>query len=54
MLKRLFDITVSLVFMCTLFPFLYIIIGAAVKMTSQGPVLFRQQRSGLGNKPLPA
>lgn len=51
MLKRLFDITVSLVFMCTLFPFLYIIIGAAVKMTSRGPVLFRQQRSGLGNKP---
>lgn len=51
MLKRLFDITVSLVFLCTLFPFLYIIIGAAVKMTSRGPVLFRQQRSGLGNKP---
>lgn len=46
MLKRLFDIVVSLVFLCTLFPFLYIIIGVAVKTTSQGPILFRQQRHG--------
>ena len=46
MLKRLFDITVSLFFLCTLFPFLYIIIGMAVKATSPGPVLFKQQRHG--------
>lgn len=46
MLKRLFDIMVSLVFVCTLFPFLYIIIGMAIKVTSQGPVLFRQRRHG--------
>lgn len=51
MLKRLSDIAVSLVFVCTLFPLLYIIIGVAVKISSPGPVLFRQQRSGLGNKP---
>lgn len=37
---------VSLVFLCTLFPFLYIIIGIAIKTTSRGPVLFKQQRHG--------
>lgn len=46
MLKRLFDIMVSLVFLCTLFPFFYIMIGTAIKVTSPGPVLFRQQRHG--------
>lgn len=46
MLKRLFDIVVSLIFLCTLFPLLYIIIGVAVKTTSRGPVLFKQQRHG--------
>lgn len=46
MVKRLFDIMVSLVFLCTLFPFLYIIIGIAIKTTSRGPVLFKQQRHG--------
>lgn len=51
MQKRVFDIMVSLVFICTLFPLFYVIIGAAIKLTSAGPVLFRQQRSGLGNKP---
>lgn len=47
MLKRFFDIAVSLVFICTLFPFAYVIIGAAIKLNSQGPILFRQKRSGL-------
>lgn len=46
MLKRLFDIIVSLVFLCTLFPLFYITIGMAIRMTSRGPVLFRQQRHG--------
>lgn len=51
MLKRLFDITVSLAFICILFPIFYIIIGTIIKLTSAGPILFRQQRSGLDNKP---
>ncbi len=50
-MKRFFDIVISLIFLFTLFPLLYIIIGVAVKLTSAGPVLFRQQRSGLENKP---
>lgn len=49
--KRFFDITVSFIVICTLFPLFYLIIGTAIKLTSQGPVLFRQQRSGLGDKP---
>lgn len=49
-LKRCFDILVALVFVCTLFPFLYVIIGIAVKLSSAGPVLFRQRRSGLDNR----
>lgn len=49
--KRFFDITVSFIVVCTLFPLFYLIIGTAIKLTSQGPVLFRQQRSGLGDKP---
>ena len=50
-LKRFFDMVVSLTFICTLFPFFYVVLGAAIKLTSTGPILFRQQRSGLGNKP---
>lgn len=49
-LKRCFDILVSLAFVCTAFPFLYILIGMAVKLTSAGPVLFKQRRSGLDNR----
>lgn len=50
MLKRLFDIMVSLVFLCTLFPFCYIMIGTAIKVTSPGPVLFKQKRHGRDGK----
>lgn len=49
-LKRLFDIAVSSLFLCTLFPFFYVVIGIAVKLSSRGPVLFRQRRSGLDNR----
>lgn len=50
MLKRLFDIMVSLAFLCTLFPFCYIMIGTAIKVTSSGPVLFKQKRHGRDGK----
>ncbi len=49
--KRFFDITVSFIVVCTLFPLFYLIIGTAIKLTSKGPVLFRQQRSGSGDMP---
>lgn len=34
MLKCLFDITVSLVFLCILFPFFYMIIDMAIRMNT--------------------
>lgn len=49
-MKRCFDIVVSLLFICTLFPVLYMLVGIAVKLDSDGPVLFKQQRSGRGNR----
>lgn len=46
MLKRLFDIVFSLLFLCTLFPIIFIIIGTAIKISSPGPIFFKQKRSG--------
>lgn len=45
-LKRCFDLTVSAVFLCTLFPLVYLVVGTAIRCTSPGPVLFRQKRHG--------
>ena len=46
LLKRSFDLFFSLVFLCTVFPFVYIIIGTAIKLSSPGPIFFKQKRSG--------
>lgn len=48
--KRLFDIVFSLLFLCTIFPIIFIIIGLAIKITSPGPTFFKQKRSGEENK----
>lgn len=48
--KRLFDIVFSLLFLCTIFPIIFIIIGLAIKITSPGPIFFKQKRSGEKNK----
>jgi putative colanic acid biosynthesis UDP-glucose lipid carrier transferase len=45
-LKRIFDIAVSFVFLITLFPIIYIITGIAIKLSSRGPVFFVQERTG--------
>jgi putative colanic acid biosynthesis UDP-glucose lipid carrier transferase len=45
-LKRTFDITVSLLFLIVLFPVIYIIIGIVIKLSSRGPVFFVQERTG--------
>ena len=44
--KRSFDIICSLLFLCTFFPIIYIIVGLAIKISSPGPVFFKQKRSG--------
>ena len=46
-LKRVFDIVFSLCILCTIFPFLYIIIGFLIKRSSPGPIFFKQKRTGL-------
>ena len=48
-LKRLMDIVISLILLIALAPVL-LGVALAVKMSSPGPVLFRQQRYGIGGK----
>ena len=50
MLKRAFDIVFSLAFLCTVFPFVYLIVAAITKITMPGPVFFRQKRNGLNDR----
>jgi lipopolysaccharide/colanic/teichoic acid biosynthesis glycosyltransferase len=49
-MKRLFDVLFSLAGLCLLaVPFA--VIGLAIKLSSRGPVFYRQQRIGRGGKP---
>lgn len=50
LLKRTFDIVFSLLFLCTLFPFILVIVTIITKLTMPGPVFFRQKRNGLNDK----
>ena len=49
-LKRVFDVVFSLTFLCTLFPFIYVVVALITKLTSPGPVFFKQKRSGINGK----
>lgn len=49
-IKRTFDILVSGIFICLIFPFIYIIVGLLIKGTSKGPIIFKQKRNGLHGK----
>ncbi|WP_337941078.1 undecaprenyl-phosphate glucose phosphotransferase [Parabacteroides sp.] len=46
-LKRSFDIVFSLGVLLTVYPVLYIIVGTLIKITSPGPIFFKQKRTGL-------
>ncbi len=48
--KRAFDIVFSSLFLCTIFPFVLIIVTIVTKITMPGPVFFRQKRNGLNDK----
>lgn len=48
--KRSFDILVSLTFLCTLFIPICLVVGIIIKISSPGPIFFRQKRNGLNNK----
>ncbi|MFZ2970157.1 MAG: sugar transferase, partial [Minisyncoccia bacterium] len=47
--KRIFDIFISLISLVVLLP-LMVIISILIKLTSAGPILFRQERVGLDQK----
>jgi exopolysaccharide biosynthesis polyprenyl glycosylphosphotransferase len=51
-LKRAMDVAGSAAALVVLSP-LFLVIAAAVKLTSKGPALFRQERIGLEGKPFP-
>lgn len=48
--KRAADILVSGLFLCTLFPFIYIFVFIGIKLSSPGPVFFRQKRTGMNGE----
>lgn len=48
--KRLIDIVVSVTMLLLLWP-LFLVIGAAIVLTSRGGALYRQQRAGLAGRP---
>ncbi|MDH6343568.1 putative colanic acid biosynthesis UDP-glucose lipid carrier transferase [Parabacteroides sp. PFB2-12] len=47
LLKRAFDIAFSLGVLITVFPLMYLVIGILIKLSSPGPILFRQKRTGI-------
>lgn len=49
-IKRAFDIIVSSIVLVTIFPIVYIIFGTLIKLSSPGPVFFKQKRSGLNGE----
>lgn len=46
-LKRTFDILFSILVLVTIFPLLYVVVGIMIKLSSPGPILFKQKRTGL-------
>ena len=46
-LKRSFDIVFALGVLLTIYPVLYVVVGFLIKLSSPGPILFKQKRTGL-------
>lgn len=49
-LKRFTDVVVSFFVCLTILPLLYVVLGTIIKLTSRGPVIFRQKRIGLAGR----
>lgn len=49
-IKRMFDLFVSTLALLILFPWLLLIFGTWIKLTSPGPIFFKQKRSGEDGK----
>lgn len=50
MIKRIFDIIVSTIFLVFIFPWAYIIIACCIKICMPGPIIFKQKRTGRDGK----
>ncbi len=50
LVKRALDIIVSFIFLTVCFPVIYLITGIAIKLSSHGPILFKQERTGKNGK----
>ena len=50
LLKRAFDVAFSMTVICTIFPFVVPIIALAIRLDSEGPIIFKQLRPGKKNK----
>jgi putative colanic acid biosynthesis UDP-glucose lipid carrier transferase len=48
--KRAFDIVFSSLFLLTIFPAVYAVLGVVIKWDSPGPVFFVQERTGKGGR----
>ncbi|MBQ9641492.1 MAG: undecaprenyl-phosphate glucose phosphotransferase [Bacteroidaceae bacterium] len=48
--KRGFDLLCSTLFLLLIFPWIYIVVGIIIKITSPGPIFFIQERTGLNGK----
>jgi putative colanic acid biosynthesis UDP-glucose lipid carrier transferase len=49
-IKRMFDIAFSFSFLIFIFPILYVIFGILIKLSSSGPIIFKQTRTGIYGK----
>jgi putative colanic acid biosynthesis UDP-glucose lipid carrier transferase len=50
MIKRFFDVLFSMIFLVGIFPICYVLFGILIKMSSPGPVIFKQRRTGIYGK----
>ncbi len=50
LVKRIFDLFFSAFVIVTVYPLLFPVIAVVIKLTSKGPVFFKQERWGRGNK----
>ena len=48
--KRTFDIAFSTLVLLLFYPVLYIVVGMLIKLSSPGPILFKQKRTGIYGK----
>ena len=49
--KRLFDIVLSLLFLVTLYPIIWCFVAIGTTLSSPGPILFKQKRTGYKGRP---